>query len=405
MRLLVGVLPGDEQAKVARMSEDDLIKWLKRLSCQVEKAGAHLKVTAPEFRVDLEQDVDLVEEYGRLNGYDHIPAALPMMSYAPLTQDKGFFFDQRLSELARTAGLSQCVNFGFTSAKFQTATLGPIEAYRAAGLEMDPQPVALQNPLNEDLDVMRVSLVPGLLKNLLHNIRHGNSAGRLFETGFVFRHGPEGYLQDARIAIVAWGLGQNLWQKSGKDEQLFFEIKARVQNLLERLGINSAQFNPWTNGTAQLLHPAQAATIFVEGRNIGYIGTVHPKWASQEKLRVPAVVVELDTKALSRGQPRVVKFKPVSKFPAVERDLAFVLPKTLAASDVAAEIKKTSGALLQSIDVFDVFEGGNLPEGHLSVAYRMIFQDHEGTLNDETLTALQSQIVANVEKKLNVKVR
>jgi phenylalanyl-tRNA synthetase beta chain len=252
---------------------------------------------------------------------------------------------------------------------------------------------------------MRVSLLPGLLKNLLHNYRHGNSHGRLFETGFVFRKGPEGYVQDGRLSLVAWGLTQNLWQKPSDDNQLFFEIKARLQNILERLGIHAAQFNPWSNGPAALVHPAQAATVFVEGRNVGFIGTIHPKWAMAEKLRVPVVVAELDIKALSRGQPRTVKFKSVSKFPAVERDLAFVLPKTLAAGQVAAEIKKTAGALLQSIDVFDVFTGGNLPEGHSSVAYRMVFQDLEGTLNDEKLTALQAQIVANVEKKLNVKVR
>ena len=383
----------------------DLNVWLLRLGCQVEKTGSQFMVTPPEFRMDLEQEVDFVEEYGRLNGYDHIPSILPVMSYAPLAQDKAFFFEQRLAELARTAGLSQCVNYGFTSSKFQAATLGPVEAYRAAGLEMDSQPVALKNPLNEELDVMRVSLVPGLLKNLLHNLRHGNSLGRVFETGFVFRHGPEGYQQDARVAFAVWGLGQNLWHKGGRDEQLFFELKSRLQNILERLGIQGAQFNPWVAATAQMLHPAQAATIFIEGRNIGYVGTVHPKWAMAEKLRVPVVVAELDVKALSRGQPRVVKFKPVSKFPAVERDLAFVLPKTLAAADVSSEIKKTSGALLQSIDIFDVFEGGTLPEGHVSVAYRMIFQDLEGTLNEEKLTSLQAQIVANVEKKLNVKVR
>ena len=154
-----------------------------------------------------------------------------------------------------------------------------------------------------------------------------------------------------------------------------------------------------------LVHPSQAATIFIEGRSVGFIASVHPRWSMAEKVNVPVVIGEIDLKALSRGQPRTVKFKPVSKFPAVERDLAFVLPKTMLASEVAKEIKKISGALLQSIDVFDVFEGGNLPSGHVSVAYRMVFQDLEGTLNEEKLTSLQSQIVSNVEKKLNVRVR
>lgn len=124
-----------------------------------------------------------------------------------------------------------------------------------------------------------------------------------------------------------------------------------------------------------------------------------------EKVRTGVAVGEVDLNALSRGQPRTVKFKPVSKFPAVERDIAFVLPKTMRAADVAGEIKKTASSVLQTIDIFDVFEGGSLPEGHVSVAYRMVFQDHEGTMTDERLTGLQQLIVGNVEKKFSIKVR
>jgi phenylalanyl-tRNA synthetase beta chain len=383
-----------------------LAEWLKRVGCQVsENAGGGLKVVPPEYRMDLEQDVDLVEEFGRLNGYSHIPDALPVMSYAPLGGDKAFTFEQRVAEVARGAGFSQCVNFGFTGSKYQSAVLGPVEAYRASGLDMDPQPIALQNPLNEELDVMRVSLLPGLLKNVLHNFRHGNSHGRLFETGFVFRKGPEGYLQDLRLSFACWGFEQGLWQKNGDAKLAFFDMKARVQSIFQHLLIAQTQVNPWTVNPPALLHPSQTATIFIEGRNVGFIGAVHPRWSMSEKVSVPVVVGEIDLKALSRGQPRTVKFKSVSKFPSVERDLAFVLPKNMLASEVSNEIKKVSGALLQSIDIFDVFEGGNLPDGHVSVAYKMIFQDLEGTLTEDKLTGLQSQIVSSIEKKLNVKVR
>ena len=185
----------------------------------------------------------------------------------------------------------------------------------------------------------------------------------------------------------------------------FFDVKARVQSILQHLLIPQLQINPWTVNPPALLHPSQSATVFVEGRNVGFLGTIHPRWSMSEKVNVPVVVGEIDLKALMRGQPRTVKFKPVSKFPSVERDLAFVLPKTMLASEVANEIKKLGGPLLQSINIFDVFEGGNLPEGSLSIAYKMIFQDLEGTLTEEKLTALQTQIVSGIEKKLNVRVR
>lgn len=386
------------------VSASDLQKWLKRLGCKVEGDAKAFQVTPPDFRMDLEQEVDFVEEYGRLQGYESIPEVLPAMNYAPLSQDKNFVFEQRVAELARAAGLSQCVNYGFTGSKYQAATLGPVEAYRGTGLEMDSAPIAVKNPLSEDLDVMRVSLLPGLLKNANQNIRHGNAQGLLFEVGFVFKHGPEGYVQEPRLAVISWGLPQGLWQKDTRESLVFFDLKSRVQLILEKLLINTAQWNAWGN-PAQLFHPVQTASLFVEGRNIGALGSVHPQWLMNEKIRVPVAVGEFDLKALTRGQPRTVKFKPVGKFPAVERDLAFVLPKSMRATDVAAEIKKVAGPLLQSLDIFDVFEGGNLPEGFVSVAYKMIYQDLEGTLNDERLTGLQNQIVASVEKKLSVKVR
>lgn len=382
----------------------DLEGWLKRLNTSYQGKDGRYEVVPPSYRMDLEQEVDFVEEYGRLSGYDKIPEHLPPSTYAPLTQNKDFVFEQRVCELFRDAGLSQCVNYGFIGHQYQQDLLGEVSSFRSAGLEMDPRPVQLKNPLSDELNVMRVSLIPGLLKNLVHNYRHGNSLGRLFEMGFVFRHGSDGYAQDSRVGAVAWGTPMGPWDKSTENTRVFFDLKARLQSVLERLLIQSAQWNVWTQ-PPKLLHPAQAATLFVEGRNVGYLASAHPEWLMENKIRVPVAVAEIDLRALGRGQPRTVKFKPVAKFPSVERDLAFVLPKSVRAQDVAAEIKKAAGPLLQSIDVFDVFQGGNLPPDHISVAYRMIFQDHEATLNEERLTALQAQIVSGVEKKLSVKVR
>lgn len=387
------------------VSAADLETWLKRLGCQLRTGGpGEFQVTPPDFRMDLEQEVDFVEEFGRLQGYEHIPDTLPNLNYAPLDSDKAYVFETRVAELARAAGLSQTVNYGFTGSKYQASVLGGVEAYRSAGLEMDSRAISLRNPLSEDLDVMRVSLMPGLLKNMVHNYRHGNVRGLLFEVGYVFKHGPEGYVQEPRLSVVAWGNALGLWNKNAAEHAPFFDLKSRVGAILERLLLPSAQWNTWAQA-ASLFHPVQSATLFLEGRHVGVLGSAHPQWLMNEKIRTGVAIGEFDLKALMRGQPRTVKFKSVSKFPAVERDLAFVLPKTMRAGDVAAEIKKTAGNILQSLDIFDVFEGGSLPEGHVSVAYRMVYQDHEGTLNDERLSRLQTEIVANVEKKLSVKVR
>jgi len=384
----------------------DLSKWMQRLGCKVESSGQDgLTVTPPSYRGDLEQSVDLVEEYGRLNGYEQIPETMPTLSYAPLKFDKEFSFETRVCELARAAGLSQCVNYGFVGRDYQSQLLGALEAYRAVGLEMDSDPIALRNPLSEDLNVMRVSLLPGLIKNLCHNYRHGNTTGRLFEVGYTFRRGPEGYVQDPRLSLVAWGPVAGLWQKSEEAHLEFYDLKARLQMLTDKLLISQVQWRDWAP-TGPLLHPAQTASLFVEGRSIGFFGTLHPQFLLKEKIRVGVAVAELDLKALGRGQPRLVKYKSISKFPSVERDLAFVMPKSMRAQEVMTEIKMSGGELLQGVEVFDVFEGGaQLPPEHVSVAFRMIFQDLKETLTEERMTAVLSGIVDQVGRKLALKVR
>ena len=232
----------------------------------------------------------------------------------------------------------------------------------------------LKNPLSEELDVMRTSLLPGLLKNALLNYRHGALEGRAFETGFVFRRADAGYAQDARLGLVAWGSPTGLWDKAAGDERVFFDLKSRLVQILEKLQIGSAQFTVPMDPVA-LAHPGQVACVFVEGRPIGFVASLHPRIQAGEKIRGGFALAELNLEALGRGQPRVPKFKSVAKFPAVERDLAFVMPKTLAAADVEREIKRSAGPVLQSVRVFDVFTGGSLGPEENSVAFRLIYQD------------------------------
>lgn len=387
--------------------EDDSLKQiLQSLGCELNPGAESggWSVTAPEYRLDLEQDVDLVEEYGRVKGYESIPESLPPLTYAPLSEDKNFILETRLAELARGSGFSQVVNYGFTSSKAQSQLLGPSDVYRSCGLDNDSNPIKIQNPLSDELDVMRISLLPGLCKNLLHNTRHGQPIGRLFECGYIFRHGPDGYDQKLRLGLVAWGQEVGVWEPKSDDSGVFFDVKARLKEITSKLLISQIQLNRWEN-PPELFHPGQAACVFVEGRNIGFVASAHPAWRESERQRWPVVFAELDAEALMRGQPRIVSYKPISKFPSVERDLAFVVPETMPAGDVKREIQKAAGKLLQDVRVFDIFKGGNLPEGYVSLAFRMIFQSHEGTLTETELSDLQTQIVNAVAKKLGVKVR
>jgi phenylalanyl-tRNA synthetase beta chain len=389
--------------------------WMKRLGCEVvSKEAGHFLITPPLFRSDLEVKEDLIEEFGRLEGYDKIPEILPIYGDAPLKHAEEYTFEMHLGRVLEEEGLAQAINYGFIGSKYQNQFVGPVDRWAATGLQVPAEPIRVRNPLNEDLDAMRFSLAPWLYRNFIYNYRHGINEGRLFETGFTFQTAAEGYAQTPRLAIVGWGSATGLWQKT--PNLVYFDLKTAIENALQRLRVGgpkgslktitfqSLEFRQ-TEKLPHFLHPAQSAVIFCEGKSIGYIGSLHPKFLNDEKITCDAAIVELDLTPLRRGQPRPIKFQPISKLPSSERDFAFVVPKSVLSSAISAEIKKAAGGSLQSLEIFDVFEDGNLPEGFRSVAYRLILQDPANTLTDIQLQALQSSIFTNLEKKLGIRVR
>jgi phenylalanyl-tRNA synthetase beta chain len=413
------------------VTEADFGEWMKRIGCKVdepkllklvppsEKQYFNFLVTPPDFRSDIEMKEDLIEEFGRLQGYDKIPEVLPPFGGAPLKHADEYTFDGNLVRILEEEGFQQSINYGFIANKFQEEFMGARDGWAGTGLPTPAQAVGVRNPLNEDLNVMRLSLAPWLYKNFVHNARHGLTEGRLFENGFVFdklvsTKGDEGYVQNQRLALLGWGKASGLWQK--EKHLPYFDLKTGIENLCQRLRVGnpkgnlravsfqSLEFRP-SEKLPSFLHPAQSAVIFCEGKNIGYIGAIHPKLLNDEKISYEAAIAEIDVSALRRGQPRPVKYQPISKLPSAERDFAFLVPVKVTASQISAEIRKASGAVLQSLEVFDVFEGGNLPEGFRSIAYRLVLQDPNETLGEAQLAKLQTDILSALEKKLSVKIR
>ena len=391
--------------------------WMERLGCVVESKSTGTDtiwhVTPPAFRQDLHLDVDLVEEFGRLNGYQNIPETLPPTGMTPTDHDPQYLFEVKLRRLFQSQGLYQTINYAFIGSKFQDRVLGNYEKLAGFGLRAIHQPVTLMNPLTEELNVMRTSLTPSMIKTVQHNSRHGNSSGRVFELGFVFdgkRGGgaAEGnsYLQEWHAGLAMWGETPGLWEKKSR-APLVFELKAAIENVLRSLGVSKMNWSQVSDVqmVPDFLHPGQCAQLTVEGKTIAFIGTLHPLLQDELKIRETVALAEINLDRLMQGQPRSPKAKSISNFPAVERDIALQMPKNLPAADVEAAIRKSAGELLQDVRVFDVFEGGNLPAGQRSVAFRLIFQDLKGTLEDAQINGLRDQVVRAVSEKFPVSVR
>jgi phenylalanyl-tRNA synthetase beta chain len=350
-------------------------------------------------------DVDLVEEYARLNGYEHIPETLPAFGFAPKAHDQEFVTTQRVHQLAQAQGFQQAVNYAFVSSQWQSEFLGDRELMSKLGLDLAPEAIRILNPLNESLDVMRLSLLPALFQNMLHSYRYGSECGRVYESGSTFFRASDAYGESSRLSLIGWGHQTSPW-KGNDVVPLVYELKGAVEQMLEGLNISSWR---WQMLKAQevpgFAHPEQCAVIFFEGKPAGFVGSLHPSVKEKYKLRHQCALGELDMNKILRGQPKKPIVSSIAKFPAVERDLAFLLPESVVAGDVAQEIRKAAGEVLKEISIFDVFSGEGLGDGMRSVGFRMKYQDLRGTLEEAQILGLQDKVIDSVCRKFSIRVR
>lgn len=386
--------------------EAKFVDFMKRLGCKVEGAAAGFSVTPPSFRFDLERDVDLVEEYARLNGYDQIPETLPVLAQAPASHEDKWKLLRRVNQTMRGQGFLQAFNYGFTSSKKEKAFVGGARALPAAGLMLSEKPIRLKNPLSDDLDVMRSTLSEGLYRNAVTNVKYGSDEGALYEVGVTFHAQETGFKENGRLAMIAWGRPRGLFTKT-RAYPVVYDLKASIEALLETFRISAYTWvTPADKGEVPgFCHRGQYVQLLVEGRKVGFLGTVHPVLLEEEKIRVPVALAEFDLESLLKGQPRPYRAEALSKFPAVERDFSFVMPKSLKVADVIKEIRKAAGSLLVDVDVFDLYEGDKLEAGKKSVSFRLIYHDKNATLQDSVILDLQNKVQEAVAKAFGIAVR
>lgn len=380
------------------------LTYMKGLQIKVEaKSSGEFVMTPPVFRFDLEQDMDLVEEYARLHGYENIQETIPALKQGPVQHDFDYMMNQRVAQTIRVEGFNQAFNYAFTSESFEKKFLGDSQLFRTMGLAMDEKSISIRNPLSEELNVMRRSLVPGLWKNTLENVRSGNTTGSLFEIGSVFSKKDDGYQESRRLSLISWGDSFGVFASQAPQ---IYTIKAALEKLFQSLQISAYSFvqNAGANGPA-FVHLGQFAVVMVQGQNVGYIGTAHPGWLNDEKIRVPVALGEVDLGAILNGQPRPVKFKSLSKFQPVERDFAFVMESSKAIGDLLKEAKKACGSSLREMTVFDIYEGDKLPQGQKSVALRAFFQNQDTALTDADLQSLSQKVIEAAQKSVKAVLR
>ena len=349
----------------AEITASQATSFLEGLGLGVTPSGARaLEVQIPSWRSDVSREVDLIEEVGRHYGVDRIASTLPRAGEAAGLRP--FQVRERaIRDLFVGAGLSEAVHYAFVSG--------------SDAVSREPR-IRLQNPLSEEQSALRGSLVfPGLLEVLASNLRQGRKDVRIFELGRVFVEGDEGVVEERRVALLLHGQAtEPHWSGHSRNVD-FFDAKGLVEAMARRLELVGLQWDE--SNPAPQLHPGKAARILFQDRPVGVLGSLHPDVMSALGLKHETVVAEWSLDALPAGAS--VRFRPLSKAPAVSRDLSIVCPETVRAAAIEARVRESAGPLLRGIAAVDRYQGPQVPEGHVSLTLTLLYQDPGRTLTGE----------------------
>jgi phenylalanyl-tRNA synthetase beta chain len=379
-----------------RISKDDVADLLRRLGLDVTE-GPRIKVSVPSFRPDLTAEVDLVEEVARLHGYNRVPETVAA-SAARGRQTQELELEERARAALIGLGLNETINYSLDHpSSFDRLNLPADHALRASA-------IAIKNPKSEDFTILRTTLLGDLLATVRTNSVRGVGEVRAFEIGRVFMRGDaESPPQEKRMAgAVLWG-GALASPKSLRDGAGFYAAKGIAEQLIGEFTSARPQFEPDAHPS---FHPGRCAIVKVDGQCVGVIGEAAREVMSNYDLRERCWLMELDMGMLMQFAQRepAPRAAPLSRFPPVGRDLALIVAEDVPAQQVTGIIRQGAGSLLERLELFDTYRGQQVPEGHKSLAYSMVFRHAERTLTDaeadEILAAIKQALASSLAARV-----
>lgn len=361
------------------LSKEQMLKYFEPIELAYDAKTN--EIVAPTFRHDIFRTADLAEEVARFYGYDNIPTTLPR---GEATTGK-LPFKLRIEEVARDiaeyCGFSQGMTYSFESPKvFDKLLLEEDSPYRNA--------IKISNPLGEDFSIMRTVPLNGMLTSLAFNYNHRNKNVRLYELGNVYlpKQLPLTELPEERMMFTLGMYG----------EGDFFVMKGVVEEFFEKAGLHkAASYDP--KAGKPFLHPGRQANIIYDGEALGYLGEIHPVVADKYGIGEKAYVAVLDIPKVVENASFDRKFEGIAKFPAVTRDISMMVSKDILAGQIEAMIRQRGGKHLESLKLFDIYEGEQIKKGYKSMAYSLVFRAKDKTMTEDEITSAMKKVYNGLE--------
>jgi phenylalanyl-tRNA synthetase beta chain len=381
------------------MSVKEAATILRSLEYQVEEIGPEsLRATVPPFRLDVQSGAaDLIEDLIRIHGYDRLPATLLADRLPEQHTNVPLVLEERVRDVLVAAGLQEVITYSLTIPEKE-------QPLTKVGVDY----VQVKNPISSERVVMRHSVLASVLESAQSNLRYTSDV-RLFEIGLIYLPRPGEKFPDElrRLAIVLAGQRvPEFWGDAGQAEKQsvdFFDIKGVIETLVGELHLADVRYRP---STAAYLHPGRAASLMLDGDDVGQFGQLHPRAAETYKLGArPILVADLDLDKLLAGVPTRYKVQPVPNFPAALRDIAVIVEENIDAERLEKEIRAAGGDLLRKVTLFDVYRGDSIPAGTKSLAYALSYQADDRTLTDKEVDKLHKKIEDRLKHVLKAQIR
>ncbi|HQK91319.1 MAG TPA: phenylalanine--tRNA ligase subunit beta [Smithellaceae bacterium] len=382
----------------ARVPAREAVRILKSIGMALRREGkGAYRVTPPSFRVDIEREIDLIEEIARLYGYDRVPSTLPSVSVSEAETVPRLALEERIRQLMTGAGYSEIINYSFSSP----------DSAEALGLSPEDERrrfVVIKNPLTEDQSIMRTTLVYGLLETLKKNLRNASFNLKLFEIGRTFFKRHDGELPEERNILAALAAGKvadDLW--GSKVSVDFYDLKGSLENIFQDLKLDSCRCR--TETSEPFLHPGQSCGVYIGDVRVGFLGKAHPEVLKKMDIRSDAYLFEINLDLLGKQTGRRIRYRELSKFPAVQRDVAFVVPESMESEKMLEIVLSQHEDLLENVSIFDIYSGKGLEERTKSLGLRFSYRALDRTLTDAEINSIHNRIVQNTVQQTGAKIR